>query len=109
MEEFVILFFGGAPEYPSEMSAHYEAYGKFMDVLNAGQHFKSGLPVENATGRQVTQESIDDQGAFLTQKNKLGGVMVIQAKDIDEAAKLCQHNPILQNGGRVIVHPLKSM
>ncbi|MEQ9297331.1 MAG: YciI family protein [Cyclobacteriaceae bacterium] len=109
MKEFVLVFIGGEPENPEDLPKHYTEYGKFMSYLNNGNHFKSGIPVESSVGRMVENDAVIKSGDFMSISNKIGGIMVIKADDIDHAADLARHNPIIRNGGRILVWPVKNI
>lgn len=104
-----MIFIGGEPEDPQKLSKHYAEYGEFMKFLMSGSHFKSGFPVNPSDGRMVHSSKVEKDGDFMSTTNRVGGIMVISANDIDHAAEIGRKNPIIKNGGKVLVRPIKEM
>lgn len=109
MKEYVLVFIGGEPVDPKDLPGHYAEYGEFMKFLNAGGHFKSGIPVDPAAARMVDATRVETSGDFMSATGRIGGIMVILASDIDAAAEIAKRNPIIKNGGKVLVRPVKQM
>jgi|CXWL01.1.fsa_nt_gi hypothetical protein len=109
MKEFILVFIGGEPEKQEDLPRHYAEYGEFMKFLMGGGHFKSGIPADASDGRMVYKETVEKKGDFMSTANRVGGIMVILANNIDHAVDIAKQNPIIKNGGKVLVRPVKEM
>jgi len=116
MSEYVFL-------YRSTQEAHKEAMGSperaqqsmkkwraWMDDLTEKGHLKNlGQPLERV-GKVVggTRKTVTD-GPYSETKDIIGGYSIVEAKDIDQAAKLASGCPVLEGGGSVEVRPVMQM
>ena len=111
MSEFIYLYRGGARgRSPEESQRIMEKWVAWMKELGAHGHLKDqGQPLE-ATGKLVSgkQKTVTD-GPYAESKDIVGGYTVIEAKDIDEAAKLSLGCPIFEVDGLVEVRPVMAM
>jgi hypothetical protein len=107
MSEFVYLFHNeppsGTPEQIQQAMQRWLAWRK--DLTDNG-HFKDGRPLERrgkfATGRQ----KIVTDGSHAETKELVGGYMLIEANDLQQAVELSLGCPILEGGGTVEVRPV---
>lgn len=106
MSEFAYLFRGGTPSTsPQEMQKQLENWMAWAKELTDKGHLKARGPRLERPARMVTKGAIND-GPFTEAKDIVGGLMVIEADDIDHAAKLAQGCPLLDVGGQVEVRPV---
>ena len=113
MSEFVLLY-----RFSHEMSAFAlspelarQSLGKWTAWLDgmrqAGQLVDVGRPLE-PSGRTVRAHTFTD-GPFAESKELVGGFSLIEARDLDEAARIASSCPILEGGGAVEVRPVRPM
>lgn len=111
MSEYIFLYRGGARgRSPEESQKIMEKWVAWMKELGANGHLKEqGQPLE-PTGKVVRgrAKTITD-GPYPESKDIVGGYTVVEAKDIDEAAKLSQGCPIFEVDGLVEVRPVMAM
>jgi hypothetical protein len=109
MSEFTYLFRGrknsGSPE---EMQAHFEKWVAWFKELGAAGHLKDpGHPLQN-TGKVVSgSRKVVKDGPYAEAKDVVGGYIIVEADDIDQAVELSKGCPILDAGGSVEVRPLQ--
>jgi hypothetical protein len=120
MSEFMLLFKGGDPVSrklsPEEMEKHMQKWGVWMKSLGERGHFKGGSPLD-IEGKLVKSPKVVTDGPFAEAKDLIGGYIMVEAKDLDEAARLAQDCPIFEDGQNltdknaptVEVRPVKKM
>jgi len=88
-------------------------YGEFeRKIESAGQRVTSVKlePVAAAaTVRAKSSKVVSTDGPFAETKEQLGGVHLIECRDIDEAISIAARIPTLAAGGVVEVRPVQSM
>jgi hypothetical protein len=111
MSEFAFLFRGrdlsGSLEHRQR---HLEKWVAWFKNLDTEGHLKDpGHPLEE-TGKVVKgkQKTVND-GPYAEAKDVIAGYVVIEARDLDQAAQLANGCPILEVGGSVEVRPLQMM
>jgi hypothetical protein len=83
------------------MEAHGALPGR---VADAGGRVVAGLALEQpSTATTIRGERVTD-GPFIETKEALGGVFIIEARDLDHALALAKMTPIVDGG--VEVRPL---
>lgn len=115
MNDFVFLFRStdagrreamGSPERAQKSLQTWMAW---ISELETSGHLKNrGQPLE--TGGKVVrgkQKEITD-GPYVESKDLVLGFLVVQARDIEEAADLARGCPIVEGGGSVEVRPVMS-
>jgi hypothetical protein len=112
MSEFTYLFRGdqATTASPEQMQKTMEKWVAWMKELEAKGHIKDpGHPLERA-GKVVKGKlkTVND-GPYVEAKDIVGGYMLIEAKDLDHAAKLAMGCPIFESGGSVEVRPIMKM
>ena len=69
----------------------------YDDVLRAKGHFLAGEGLESArttkTVRLKKGKPVVTDGPFIETKEQIGGVLILEAKDLDEAVQLISHHP----------------
>ncbi len=114
MSEFVLLY-RSTPEARAEAMATPERARQSMATWRAwmeemkreGRLVNVGMPLEH-TGKVVAgrARTVTD-GPYAETKELVGGFSIVEAKDIDEAARIAAGCPILQGGGSVEVRPVR--
>jgi len=112
MEKFMYLFRGGtmanrAPEdVPQE---HMQKWIQWMQQLGQKGILVGGEPLF-PTGKQVngTKKIVTD-GPFVEAKEIVGGYLIINARDINEAVEISKGCPIFEVDGKLEVRPIQKM
>jgi hypothetical protein len=105
MEKFMLIFHGGQTNgaSPEQMQAGMGKWMAWIDKLAKKEQYVSGEPLLPG-GKQITgkAKTVTD-GPYTEGKEVVGGYFIINAKDIDEAVKLCDDYPDFETGGTVQV------
>jgi hypothetical protein len=92
------ILFGGSPE-ANEALAGCEGYD---EVLKASGHFVIGEALEmpeSAMTVMVRGEKMSaTDGPFMETKEMLGGIVIIDAQDLNEAARVASGHPLARIG-----------
>lgn len=89
---------GGNPEFRATMIEHYMTW--VQDIRERG-HFVSSQKLSDQTGRRLTIRGGDViDGPFIESKDAVGGIFIIEAASLDEAADIARTCPCvsLQRG-----------
>ena len=117
MSDFVLLYRNtmdarratmGSPEQAQQTMKRWQAW--FKDLTDKGQLKNLGQPLEDA-GKVVggrSKATITD-GPYMETKDVIGGFSLIEARDLDQAAKIAAGCPIIETGGSVEVRPVRQM
>lgn len=111
MSEFVLLYrstnevYGeatGSSDKAAQTMAKWHAW--FKDLSEKGQLKNLGVPLDRSSGKVVggKQKTVTD-GPYAEAKEVVGGFSIIEARDVDEAARIAAGCPILDVGGSVEV------
>ena len=112
MKEFILLFrqpsFDHSKTSPKEM----------QDISNRWKEWVEGIASQgnlSAQGSRLSEEGkvlkpggVITDGPFVEIKERLGGYIVVTAKNIDEAVTLAHGCPTLDAGGSVEIRPFYS-
>jgi hypothetical protein len=113
MPNFLYVFRGGGMGRdklsPQEMQQQMAKWGAWVQDLTAKGHFKGGNPLE-AAGKTVRgkKKAITD-GPYAEAKDLVGGYLLIEARDLNEAVELSLACPGLDVEGTVEVRPVAQM
>jgi len=111
MEKFIYLFRGGEDNSanPEKMAKNMQVWGAWMQDLQQKGILAGGEALK-PTGKQVngTKKVVTD-GPFVEAKELVGGFLVVNAKDINEAVEISKGCPIFQSNGSVEVRPIQKM
>jgi hypothetical protein len=116
MPEYVLLYRAtpeardaamGSPELARQSMARWMAWMK--EMAERGQLKDRGLPLQ-PPGKVVRgrKKRLTD-GPFAETKEVIGGFSIVEAKDIDEAARIAEGCPILEGEGSVEVRPVQKI
>ena len=87
----------------AERDAFMDACFAYDDVLRAKGHFLRGEGLESTrTARAVRVKNgkpLVTDGPFIETKEQLGGVIILEAKDLDEAIQLISNHPGIAAAG----------
>ena len=95
----------GSPERLQQSMAKWRAW--FQEMTQKGHLTNVGQPLERQ-GKVVTGKSktvVD--GPYAESKDIIGGYSIIEAKDLEQAARIAAGCPILEVGGMVEVRPVQ--
>jgi len=113
MSEFVFLFRTGEAETqlatgtPERAAKSFQVWLSWLRELESGGHLKApGQPLAT-TGKVVRGASgVITDGPFVEVKDMVLGFIVVEARDLDQAAELAKGCPIAKGGGSVEVRPV---
>jgi hypothetical protein len=115
MSEYVLLYRNTAearleahsPERAQETMKQWRAW---FDELGRQGHLKAlGQPLEHAGKVVAGKKKTVTDGPFAETKDIIGGYSIIEASNLDEAARLASGCPIMDVGGSVEVRPVLQM
>jgi len=114
MEKYMLIFRGGINHaYNAEDSEaaakNMQAWMTWMESLGKNGTMESSTPLQ-PTGKQVngTNKVVSD-GAYEENNERIGGYLIINAKDIDDAVEISKGCPIFKEDGKVEVRPVQNM
>ena len=95
---------------PSEGQAFGEECAAYEESLRSGGHFVEGIALERAANAATLRfergrATITD-GPFAETKEQLGGVMVLEANDLNHAIQLVSQMPCMRFGGSLEIRPI---
>jgi hypothetical protein len=86
-----------------ERNSFMDACFAYDDVLRANGHFVGGEGLESArtakTVRMNKGKPFVTDGPFIETKEQIGGVLILEAKDLDEAIQLISDHPGIAAAG----------
>ena len=84
----------------------------YDDALRTGGHFLAAQALESintaTTVRIRNGKVLMTDGPFVETKEQVGGFILIEAKDLDEAIELASHIPVIRFGA-VEIRPIKEL
>lgn len=106
MNEFVLIFrrdFANKEIQPSpeQLQLHLQQWQDWFGSLAAQDKLARPLQRWDGEGRLVTSNKNVTNGPYAEIKESIGGLIIIRAKDYDEAVAVAQGCPILNLGGNV--------
>lgn len=111
MEKFMYLFRGGqaAADPQNAPQDHMQKWMKWMESLAAKGIMVGGEPLV-PTGKQVNgSKKVVTDGPFIEAKELVGGYLIVNAKDINEAVEFSKDCPIFDVDGKLEVRPIRQM
>lgn len=114
MSDFVFLFRSSEEDRraamgtPESAQRSLQAWMTWIHDLEKNGYLKSrGQPLE-ASGKIVRQKIVTD-GPFVEAKDIVLGFMVVEARDVAQAAEIAKGCPIAAGGGSVEVRPVMQL
>jgi hypothetical protein len=112
MTKFLYLFRSqaSAPPSPEAMERQLKAWMSWMDELRQAGHLVQPGERLDSRGKVVRgkAKAVTD-GPYAEAKDTIGGYMLVQARDLEQAVELSKGCPVLEREGMVEVRPLVSM
>jgi hypothetical protein len=104
MAQYAVMIFERVPPEdlpPEVMAAHGALPGR---VAQAGGRILAGLALQDESTATAIRGDVMTDGPFIETKEALGGIFVLEARDLDHALALARMTPIVDGG--VEVRPL---
>jgi hypothetical protein len=114
MAKFMYLFRGNLTALrsmsPEQMQQITKKWMGWMQTLEKNGHIKQLGERLDGTGKVVRgkAKAVTD-GPYVEVKDAVGGYMLVEAMDMDQAVELAKGCPILESEGTVEVRPFASM
>jgi hypothetical protein len=114
MEKFIYLFRGGENHASNANDStaaaeNMKAWTTWMDGLAKKGILAGGEPLQ-PVGKQVNgKNKVVTDGPFVEAKEMVGGYLIINAKDINEAVEISKGCPIFSEDGKLEVRPVQKM
>ena len=98
----------------SDKNALFDVCFAYDDQMQAKGHFLSGEALDSrsasVTVRKKNGKVFVTDGPFVETKELLGGIAIIEAKDLNEAIALCSNHPALgASASGFEIHPIFDM
>ena len=94
----------------AERNAMFDACFAYDDHLRANGHWAGGealQPVETArTVREKNGKVAITDGPFAETKEQIGGILVLEARDMNHAVQLMEQHPALKYGNTFDIRPV---
>ena len=111
MASFLYIFRGGI-DMPSPEAAqqHMQKWNTWIAELGKQGNFKGGEPLDSVNAKVLTGKgkTVTD-GPYAEAKDRVGGYLVVDAKDLNHATELARGCPIFDNDGTVEVRTIMKM
>jgi hypothetical protein len=115
MSKFLYLFWNkdgtaGRPTSPEEIERVMTAWMSWLNGLQQSGHLvQRGERLDITTGKVVRgkAKTVTD-GPYAESKDSIGGYVMVEAKDLDQAVELSKGCPIFELNGSVEVRPVVS-
>jgi hypothetical protein len=113
MSKYMFLFRGGSDmrfATPAEQQANMAQWKKWMDGIAAQGKLLGGEPLSYEAGKVIAgrAKKVTD-GPFAEGKEVVGGYLVVDATDAEEAVTLAKGCPIFENDGTLEVRVIMQM
>jgi len=114
MSKFIYLFRGNPTAYqslsPEQMQQTLKKWMDWKDTLEKNGHINQFGERLDGTGKVVRgkAKTVTD-GPYIEVKDFIGGYMLVEARDIDQAVELARGCPVLESDGTVEIRPFVSM
>lgn len=113
MSKFMLLFWNNEGHSkslsPERMQELMQAWMAWVEDLKQKGHLVQTGERLNANGKLVRGKSktVTD-GPYAEAKDTIGGYLILQAVDIEQAVQLAKNCPVLEGNGMVEVRPIVS-
>ena len=97
----------------TEQDAMMQECFAYDDVLRKNGHFVAGEALQSARSTKTLQwkrgKVLVTDGPFAETREQLGGLLVLEAKDMDEAVALMSQHPGVRLGGPFEIRPVEEI
>lgn len=94
----------------AQQEAMIEECFAYDDILRKGGHFAGGLALQGAqnamTLRWQNGKAAATDGPYAETKEQLGGILILEARDLNHAIQLMSKHPGVRLGGPFEIRPL---
>lgn len=97
----------GSPERVQQSMRKWQAW--FKGMTDNGQLVNVGQPLERVGCVVSGKKKTVTDGPYAEVKDVVGGFSIIEAKDLDDAARIASDCPVLEGGGSVEVRPVMQL
>lgn len=113
MPKYMYLIRGGDAQQaslsPEAMQKHMEVWKAWLQDLAEKKIYEDGLPLSQE-GKQVKKSGeIVTDGPYIEGKEIVGGYIIVNAKDMDEAIEISKGCPVFEHDGEVEIREIMSM
>jgi hypothetical protein len=112
MEKFMFIFRGGDTHVHNakdskEVKEYIQSWITWQQGLGEKGILEGGEPLQT-TGKQINgkNKAVTD-GPFMEDKEMVGGYLIVNAKDINEAVEIAKGCPIFEENGKVEIRQLQ--
>ena len=107
MEKFMLIFQGPVPtdQSPEHMQENMGKWMAWIDKLRKNDQYVAGEPLLPG-GKLITGKKNVTDGPYTEGKEVVGGFFIINAKDYNEAVRLCDDYPDFGNGSSIQVRQI---
>lgn len=110
MKDFMMLFHSepnpNLEPTPEEIQEEVKAWQDWMGGISAQGKLKNPGDALGFEGKTMHGDGTITDGPYAELKEIIGGYMIVTASSIDEAIKLANGCPALENGGKVEVRDI---
>jgi hypothetical protein len=109
MEKFIYLFRGGMEmtgKSSQELQAQMQEWNNWMQNLAQKGIMVAGDPL-HPEGKLVKGKKVVTDGPYTEAKELVGGYIIVNAKNLDEAVEISTGCPIFNDGGTVEVRQIQ--
>src|SRR5215510_300502 len=103
MEKFMLIFHGGMPpdQSPEQMQENMVKWMAWVEKLQKAGQYVAGEPLLPG-GKLITgkKKTVTD-GPYTEGKELVGGFFIVNAKDYDEAVRICDDYPDYEYDGSI--------
>lgn len=114
MEKFMFLFRGGdthvhTAKDSKDAKAYIQSWMAWMQGLGQQGIVAGGEPLQT-TGKQVNgKNKVVTDGPFMEANEMVGGYLIVNAMDINDAVEISKGCPIFEENGKVEVRPVQKL
>ncbi|HEX2983379.1 MAG TPA: YciI family protein [Ignavibacteriales bacterium] len=110
MKEFAFLFRQPSYDYsrtsPKEMQEIAQKWQNWVKEIEDQGKLSSRGPRLDVDGKVLKPGGVITDGPFVEIRERLGGLIIVKASNIDEAATLAHGCPVLEANGSVEIRPV---
>ncbi len=107
MREFLLLMRGERSPHasPEQMQQRMKDYMGWMKKMTDEGRLRTGQPLEPRGRWLKDKKTVVTDGPFLEPNEVIGGYVIIEAEDLDDAAEIARDCPLLEHC-EIFVRPL---
>lgn len=113
MSKFMFLLRGGSEAMAAmsseEKEKHMDQWKTWMAGLGQQGKLVDGLPLSGEGKRLVGKKKVVSDGPYAEGKEIVGGYIIVNAKDMNEAVEISKGCPIYENDGEAEIREILSM